>query len=364
MELPSTQTAIIQSPNGSPQLASGVPLAPLKPGTVMVKTVAVALNPSDNKMGAAWPTPGALVGMDFSGTIAAIHPDTVTDLAVGDRVCGMVHGSSRGDPTNGAFAQYVRAKAAVLLRVPGHLSMQDAATLGVGIMTNAMALWDTQALGLPLLAGEAQGHTDGETRTPVLIYGGSTATGTVAIQLVRLLGMDPVVTCSPRNFDLVCSRGASRDAVFDYLDPGLVDAIRKRTGGRLKYTYDCIGDLDGTSTRYCYDALGRVGGRYVYLEKVPKEVLQRRHAVRAKLVMGYEAMGEDVPLPGKWESKGDPEKWALAVNCIGVLQGLLDRQLLKTHPIQEVGGGLEGVLAGLKMLGSGDVSGKKLVVTL
>lgn len=46
----------------------------------------------------------------------------------------------------------------------------------------------------------------------MLVYGGSTATGTIATQLLELSGYDPIATCSPRNFDLVRSRGAS--AVF------------------------------------------------------------------------------------------------------------------------------------------------------
>lgn len=114
-ELSVSQTAIIQDDNGGPKLFDGVSLPILKAGTVMAKTVAIALNPSDYKMGAAIPTPGALIGMHFSGMVASIHPSTKTDLRIGDPMCGMVAGSNPGDPSNGAFASYIRAQPELLL---------------------------------------------------------------------------------------------------------------------------------------------------------------------------------------------------------------------------------------------------------
>lgn len=187
--LPESQFAIVQDENGIPTLREGIPIPKLKPGTVMVKTIATALNPSDHKMGATFPTPGAVVGMDFSGIIVSIHPSAKTDFQIGDRVCGMVHGSNPGDPTNGAFATHIRAKPELLLRVPRGLSMEDAATVGVGLMANALALWDPSALGLT-----ATPESPSEKPFAVLVYGGSTATGALAIQLLRLSGLEPIVT--------------------------------------------------------------------------------------------------------------------------------------------------------------------------
>ncbi|KAF3763038.1 GroES-like protein [Cryphonectria parasitica EP155] len=355
-KLPISQTAILQNENGSPKLMEGVPLPSPKAGTVIVKTVAVALNPSDNKMGAAFPTPGSVVGMDFSGTVAFIPPGTTTDLRLGDRVCGMVHGSNPGDLTNGAFAEYVRARPEFLLPVPPTLSMEEAATLGVALMTNLLALWEPSALGL---AATADPDKPAEKPFPVLVYGGSTATGTIALQLLRLSGLTPIAVCSPRNFDLARDRGAA--AALDYMRPDLVAEIQRLTGGKLRYVYDCIADPE--TVAHCYAAIGRTGGRYASLELVP-EALRTRRAVRLKLVLAYEASGEDVPLSNGYETLGDLEKRALAERYIGVFRGLLDKGLLKTHPIQNLGGGLQRVLEGLKMLRSGAVSGQKLVVTM
>lgn len=313
-----------------------------------------SVNPSDYKMGATFPTEGAVVGMDFAGTIASIHPDTRTDLRIGDRVCGGVHGSNPSDPHNGAFAQYVRTRPELLLRVPYHLSMEQTATLGTGIMTNILALWDPLALGL-----QASPEHPAEKPLPVLVYGASTATGSLAIQMLRLSGLQPIVTCSPRNFALVQERGAG--GKVDYMQPDAVEEVKGLTGGKLKHAYDCI--VDTVSVSHCYKAIGRTGGRYVALEMVPDELRVRR-AVRAKVVLGYEAFGRDVALSKGYESSGDPKKFDLVVKYFRILQKYLDDGTLRTHPIQTLEGGFEGILQGLQVLQSGSISGKKLVAII
>lgn len=352
--LPTSQIAIIQDDKGSPKLVDGVSLPSLKDGTVMIKTSAVALNPSDHKMGTTFPTPGSIIGMDFSGIVASIHPCTQTDLRIGDRVCGMVHGSNPSDPTNGAFAEYIRARPELLLQVPPEFTMAQAATLGVGLITNILALWDPSALALT-----ATPDSPAEKPLPVLVYGGSTATGTLATQLLRMSGMEPIVTCSPRNFELVRSRGAN--AAIDYVQPNVAEEIKRCTGGRLKYAYDCI--ADSVSTAHCYASIGRTGGRYVSLEMVPKE-LRTRRVVHAKLVLGYEGLGEEVALSNGYETRADPEKLALAVNYLHIIQRVLNAGALKPHPVQKVDGGLPGVLQAFQLLKSGSISGKKMVATL
>ena len=64
------------------------------------------------------------------------------------------------------------------MKMPERLSFQDAATLGVGITTVGQALY--QSLGFPLPTEPAK------EKTSILIYGGSTATGTLAIQFAKL----------------------------------------------------------------------------------------------------------------------------------------------------------------------------------
>ena len=84
----------------------------------------------------------------------------------------------------GAFAEYVIAKGDVQLKIPDQLSFEEAATLGVGITTVGQGLY--QSLGLPLPNQPAK------EKFSILIYGGSTATGTLAIQFAKLYVLIPV----------------------------------------------------------------------------------------------------------------------------------------------------------------------------
>ena len=355
--IPSSRRAIIQDTEGKPELTE-IPIPALIPGTVLVKVSAVALDPSDYKMGAAFPTPGAVIGSNFAGTVVAVASDTDTDLVPGDTVAGGSHGSNPGNLENGAFATYIRAPAPLTMRLTptAKLAPEQAATLATALATCTLALWSADALALLPSTPE---HPS-EKPLPVLVYGGSTATGTIAIQLLRLSGLNPITTCSPHNFALVRSRGAG--AEFDYSDPDTPAAIKKYTGGQLKHVLDCISDTQ--SVEACFGAMARVGGRYASLELVPDDILGKRRAVRARLVMAFEILGEEVRLPGGYGKPADPAKRELGVRFFAMFQHLLNEGKLVPHPTQRVEGGLDGIMEGLQLLKSGSLSGKKLTAIL
>lgn len=180
--LPATQTAVVQDATGKPQLRQDTKVPTLQPGTILVKTVAVALNPSDYKMGLAFPSLGAVIGGDFAGHIVAIDAQAQTtrpNLHVGDAVCGIVHGSNPQDHEGGSFAEYVRVFAHLALKIPTGMSMENAATLGCALLTSTIALWDSLQI-------TATPESIADEPVPVLVYGGSTSSGTMAIQLLKL----------------------------------------------------------------------------------------------------------------------------------------------------------------------------------
>ncbi|GAW27277.1 putative zinc-binding dehydrogenase [Rosellinia necatrix] len=357
---PILQRALTQDADGKPQITSDVAVPRLFPGTMLVKTTAVALNPSDFKMGAAFPAPGAIVGMDFAGEVAAIADEAVTGFAVGDAVFAAVHGSNPAQPDNGAFAEYVRVRADMVFRPHASLGPQEAATLGTALSTCAIALWGEHALALHATP-DTPAPADGPAPpVPVFVYGGSTATGTIAIQLLRLAGYEPIATCSPRNFELCRSRGAS--AAFDYASPDVVGDIKAHTRGRLKYVLDCIADIQ--SVDICYQAIQRPGGRYTSLELVPDELLQKRRAVKPAFVLAPEVYGEEIKLGGGYGRPANADNRTLATRLFKSFQRLVDEQKIVPHPIQVLEGGLDGVVAGLDLLRSGAVSGTKLVLTV
>ena len=96
----------------------------------------------------------------------------------GDRICGMCHGSNQLELEDGAFAEYIVVKGDIQMHIPEHMNFEEAATLGVGTLTIGQALY--QSLKLPLPTDPTKDDI------PILIYGGSTATGTLAIQSAKL----------------------------------------------------------------------------------------------------------------------------------------------------------------------------------
>lgn len=175
--LPATQRAIVATADGIPLINDGAPCPTLRPDQVFVRTEAVAINPSDTKMKGAFVTPSGLLGADYAGTVLAIGSD-IKDVAVGDRVCGAQYAMHAQMPDRGAFGQYNVTNGKVYLKLPSTISTEEGASLAVGICTAGLAI---NALGLPL-----PGTQPPKKPWTVLVYGGSTATGTILIQLLKL----------------------------------------------------------------------------------------------------------------------------------------------------------------------------------
>lgn len=177
--LPRTHRALKVSGSNT-VLVQESPLPKIELGDVLVRVHYVALNPVDCKSVEMSPTPGATVGCDFAGEIVqlgeAVHDEA---LHLGTRVCGCVFGNNPGRKSNGAFAEYVAVPATLVLRIPESMSYQSAATLGIGLATVGLALYN----GLRL---EGKPSAPAEKSFPVLVSGAGTATGALAVQVLKL----------------------------------------------------------------------------------------------------------------------------------------------------------------------------------
>ncbi|PNS19186.1 NADP-dependent alcohol dehydrogenase 7 [Sphaceloma murrayae] len=338
LDIPQTQLALVQDAQGQPVLSSTVGIPILKPNTVLVKVFANAVNPCDFKMGTNFPTEGAIIGSDFVGDIVRMSPevkDIRPDLKLGDRVCGFVHGSNPADPGNGGFAEYLRAHAQLLYKVPLGLDPLAAAAMGVGLQTAALSLWYT--LRLPHSPDNPVEASIGPKY--VLVYGASTASGSMILQLLKLSGYTAIATCSRKNFDLVKSFGASH--VFDYADDKTAESIRKLTGSKLEYALDCI--TDKQSVECCYGTIARTGGRYTTLELCPASMRPVRRAVKHDWIFALDIFGEPIPLSKGYERDASPETYQFAVHWYKVFQRLLDEGKLRPHPLEELEPGFEGI---------------------
>jgi NADPH:quinone reductase-like Zn-dependent oxidoreductase len=174
-----TQKAIVAKSPGHAELVANHPIPTPRDAFILVRTVAVALNPTDWKH-IDRGTPGCLVGCDYAGIVEAVGKGVTKDFKKGDRVYGPVHGCDRYRPENGAFAEFIVAKGDLQCKIPDNRTFEEAATLPIGILTVGQGMY--QHLGL---ASPSSPET-GDLKKPILIYGGSSATGSLAIQFARL----------------------------------------------------------------------------------------------------------------------------------------------------------------------------------
>jgi NADPH:quinone reductase-like Zn-dependent oxidoreductase len=180
MHLPTTHTVSKQGDGGILRICEASLPILLEPDMILVKTVAVALNPCDYKISARFPCPGATNGSDFAGIVMEIGTSVLrTDLQIGDRVCGAVHASDSACPQSGSFAEYLATYGDLVLKIPDNMPWENAVAIG-GCVHGSLGLALYKSLELP-------GHPDKPAQNSpyVLVYGGSAASGTMAIQLLR-----------------------------------------------------------------------------------------------------------------------------------------------------------------------------------
>jgi NADPH:quinone reductase-like Zn-dependent oxidoreductase len=133
------------------------------------------------------------LGRDFAGVVSAVGKD-VADLKVGDPVFGVLEMGQEG-----AYAEKVAVKAAIVARKPAGLSDVDAAALALTGLTALSSVEDT----LKLQRGET-----------ILIQGGAGGVAGFAIELAKHIGARVITTTSAANRDYV--RGLGADEVIDY----------------------------------------------------------------------------------------------------------------------------------------------------
>lgn len=271
---PSKMKAIKVAEAGKAEIQE-VPLPKLRDDYILVKVKSVALNPTDWKHIDFLSKAGATVGCDYAGTVEEVGSKVTKDFKKGDRIAGFTHGVNAVEPEDGCFAEYAVVKGDVQMKIPEKMTDEEAATLGVGVSTVGQGLYQSLQLPLP---GE------GKEKIPVLIYGGSTATGSLAIQYAKLSGLEVITTCGSHNHNFAKKLGASK--AFDYKDEDCGQQIREYTQDKLTHAFDCISE--GKSTQICADALSSKGGTVSLL--LPAEV--PRKDVEKKNTLAYTITGE------------------------------------------------------------------------
>jgi putative PIG3 family NAD(P)H quinone oxidoreductase len=204
--------AITMSEPGGPEALVWAEVPDPEPGEgeVLIDVVASAVNRADllQRQGFYDPPPGAspYLGLECSGRIAALGPG-VSGWAVGDEVCALLSG--------GGYAEKVAAPASHVLPVPAGLDMREAAALPEATCT----VWSNVFMIAHLRPGET-----------LLVHGGSSGIGTMAIQLGKAVGAKVAVTAGTREkLDHCAELGA--DILVNYREQDFVEEVERATGG-------------------------------------------------------------------------------------------------------------------------------------
>ncbi|WP_374982396.1 NAD(P)H-quinone oxidoreductase [Streptomyces fradiae] len=179
-------------------------------GEVLVDVAAGAVNRADllQRRGFYDPPPGAspYPGLECSGRISALGPD-VSGWAVGDEVCALLSG--------GGYAEKAAVPAGQLLPVPKGLDVVTAAALPEVTAT----VWSNVFMVAHLRPGET-----------LLVHGGASGIGTMAIQLGKAVGARVAVTAGgPEKLERCAALGA--DILVDYRTQDFVEEVRRATDG-------------------------------------------------------------------------------------------------------------------------------------
>src|SRR5256885_4294257 len=194
--------AVLFEKHGGPEVLhlAEVPDPVAGPGEVVVDIHAASVNAADYKVrlgGGAYSGSGVklphILGRDFSGVVGAVGPG-VTDLRIGDPVFGVCD-----QGIEGAYAEKIAIKAAIIAKKPARLGHAEAAAMALTSLTALWALEDTAKLK----AGET-----------ILIQGGAGGGAGVAIQLAKHLGAPVITTPGAGHHRHVRSPGAGR--AIDY----------------------------------------------------------------------------------------------------------------------------------------------------
>ncbi|HWJ38493.1 MAG TPA: NAD(P)H-quinone oxidoreductase [Sphingomicrobium sp.] len=205
-DLPSSMRAVVADGSGGLAVVDR-PVPRPGSGEVLIKVAAAGVNRPDilQRSGLYPPPPGApdILGLEVAGQVVGAGEDA--GQLIGQKVCALVPG--------GGYAQYCVAPAGTCLGVPRLLSMLEAAAMPETLFTVWVNLFER---------GFA---ADGDW---VLVHGGTSGIGTMAIALAKLFGIRIIVTCGS---DEKCRRAldVGADAAINYKSMDFVEEVHRVT---------------------------------------------------------------------------------------------------------------------------------------
>ena len=223
MDVPAAMRAIDPTEAGGPEMLVVVerPTPRPGPGEVLIRVAAAGVNRPDvlQRTGGYAPPPGApsIPGLEVAGHVVAVGDEGDAHL-VGQPVCALLAG--------GGYAEYVAVPAGQCLPVPDGLSMVEAAALPETLFTVWTNLFER--------GYAAEGDT-------VLVHGGTSGIGTMAILLGKLFGLTVIVTVGS-DAKAKAARDLGAAHAINYRSEDFVERVAEITGGKgVSVVLDMVG---------------------------------------------------------------------------------------------------------------------------
>lgn len=219
------------------------------------------------------------------------------------------------------------------------MTFEESSCLGVAGLTAAMGLW---------LWLEVPGSPAIESQTIpesgyLLIWGGSTATGQVAIQIAALGGLKAIAVTSAKTAELARKLGAAHTVIRDgKTGDEIISEIRAIAGDNITRGIDLVGpetaslclQAVSTSQRVLFAPLAMLSSKTIVPQNVSVKTVEMKQFVLNKASQVYSH----------------------------ALNRLVEERRIIMPQVTVLDGGLQMVCEGLERLKRGDMAGKKLVV--
>jgi len=212
-DIPATMTAVGFAAPGPPEVLRAETVEVPRPGPqqVLIRVAYAGVNRPDviQRQGFYPAPPGAspIPGLEVAGEVVAAGPGVTVPL-VGSQVCALVSG--------GGYAEYAIAHAGHCLAVPEGLPLDQAAALPETLFT----VWHNVFQRGAARAGEM-----------ILVHGGTSGIGQMAIQLGHALGLTVIVTCGGAE-KCAAAREIGAVLAIDYTAEDFVEAVAGFTQGQ------------------------------------------------------------------------------------------------------------------------------------
>ncbi|KAF9555139.1 GroES-like protein [Agrocybe pediades] len=343
--LPTTQKALVlEQKYADLVLKDDVEVYEPGRGEILVKIHATSLNPVDWKiqkkeLGMFEEKFPFILGTDIAGEVVKLG-EGVLEFKVGDRVfC-----QGRFENAWSGFQQYALLAASATARIPESWTYEQAAALPVVLSAAYNAFYNVVPHGLGLTPPLTEEKEGVYSRTPIVILGGASSVGQIALQLAKLSGFSPIITtASSKHADNLKRLGAT-----DVLD-------RNLSGRELKAEIDKI--TGGKPIKYAFDSISSAA-----TQQVGVEILSPSGTLATVLPVVVDVPEDKNTVSTLGIFSHSPQHLGLLETLYhDKITGWLERGVIRSNEIEILPNGLLGIPDGMARMEADQVSGRKLV---